>query len=237
MNYDSETFEDGEILLDGNSYVNCYFRRVKFIFTGILPVHLTNNKLIDCSWAFVGPAMETVSFMSGLYNGFESGRELIDRTFENIRMAQLANSEQPQISFKPTVFIGHGHSTDYLRLTVFLQNQDFKVETFESGPRAGMTAKEVLETMAARASIAFLVHTAEDEQEDGKIRARQNVVHETGLFQGRLGFKRAIVMREQGCADFSNLSGVQEIWYQKDQLPGSFNEVLSVIKREFPQAL
>ena len=172
MNYDSETFEDGEILLDGNSYVNCYFRRVKFIFTGILPVHLTNNKLIDCSWAFVGPAMETVSFMSGLYNGFESGRELIDRTFENIRMAQLANSEQPQISFKPTVFIGHGHSTDYLRLTVFLQNQDFKVETFESGPRAGMTAKEVLETMAARASIAFLVHTAEDEQEDGKIRAR-----------------------------------------------------------------
>jgi predicted nucleotide-binding protein len=99
-----------------------------------------------------------------------------------------------------------------------------------------MTAKDVLETMAARASIAFLVHTAEDEQEDGQIRARQNVVHETGLFQGRLGFKRALVVREDGCEDFSNLHGLQEIRYQKGQLPGSFHEVLSVIKREFPQA-
>jgi predicted nucleotide-binding protein len=99
-----------------------------------------------------------------------------------------------------------------------------------------MTAKEVLETVAARAAIAFLVHTTDDEQEDGQMRARQNVVHETGLFQGRLGFKRAIVLREEGCEDFSNLHGLQEIRYQKDQLPGSFHEVLSVIKREFPQA-
>jgi hypothetical protein len=40
-------------------------------------------------------------------------------------------------------------------------------------------------------AIAFLVLTAEDETADGKVQARMNVIHEAGLFQGRLGFNRA----------------------------------------------
>jgi predicted nucleotide-binding protein len=36
--------------------------------------------------------------------------------------------------------------------------------------------------------------TAEDEQADGNHHARMNVIHEVGLFQGRLGFERAIVL-------------------------------------------
>jgi predicted nucleotide-binding protein len=89
--------------------------------------------------------------------------------------------------------------------------------------------------MARRASMAFLVHTAEDEQADQKVRARQNVVHETGLFQGRLGFHRAIILREDGCEDFSNLHGVQEIRFPAGDIKGSFLPVLDVINREFPQ--
>ena len=37
-------------------------------------------------------------------------------------------------------------------------------------------------------AIAFPVLTTEDEQADGNVRARMNVIHEAGLFQGRLGF-------------------------------------------------
>ena len=36
------------------------------------------------------------------------------------------------------------------------------------------------------AAFAFLILTAEDEKADGKMHARMNVVHEAGLFQGRL---------------------------------------------------
>jgi predicted nucleotide-binding protein len=43
------------------------------------------------------------------------------------------------------------------------------------------------------AGIGFLILTAEDEQTDGKVQARMNVIHEAGLFQGRLGFTKAIV--------------------------------------------
>jgi predicted nucleotide-binding protein len=45
--------------------------------------------------------------------------------------------------------------------------------------------------MLDQARFAFLVMTAEDEQADGNHHARMNVIHEVGLFQGRLGFERA----------------------------------------------
>ena len=83
--------------------------------------------------------------------------------------------------------------------------------------------------------MAFLVHTAEDEQADQEVRARQNVVHETGLFQGRLGFHRAIILREDGCEDFSNLHRIQEIRFPTGDIKPSFLQVLDVINREFPQ--
>jgi predicted nucleotide-binding protein len=47
--------------------------------------------------------------------------------------------------------------------------------------------------MLDAAAIAFLVMTAEDERADGSVQARMNVIHEAGLFQGCLGFMRAIV--------------------------------------------
>ncbi|MCX5954458.1 MAG: nucleotide-binding protein [Cyanobacteria bacterium] len=40
------------------------------------------------------------------------------------------------------------------------------------------------------------------------VRARQNVLHEAGLFQGRLGFARAILLPQDGVEAFSDGSGV-----------------------------
>ena len=87
--------------------------------------------------------------------------------------------------------------------------------------------------MSAESSIAFLVHTAEDEDKDGTYHARENVIHETGLFQGKLGFKRAIVLLEDGCNEFSNISGIQQLRFAKDNIKESFGDVVSTINREF----
>lgn len=63
--------------------------------------------------------------------------------------------------------------------------------------------------MLHASAIAFLVMTGEDELKGGKVHARMNVIHEAGLFQGRLGFTKAIVLLEEGCEEFliSRVSG------------------------------
>jgi hypothetical protein len=136
---------------------------------------------------------------------------------------------------RPRIFIGHGKSNGWRDLADHLrEKQKLDVLTFESDPQAGRIAKEVLTRMAAEASIALLVHTAEDEQADNTMRARQNVVHETGFFQGRLGFERAIILREEECDSFSNIDGVQEIRYPRGRIREAFGDVVATIRREFP---
>lgn len=133
-----------------------------------------------------------------------------------------------------SIFIGHGRSSDWRELYEHLRDQHrLDVQAFETHPRAGFTAKEVLERIAAETSLAILVHTAEDEQADESLRARENVVHETGLFQGRIGFARAIIVREDGCDPFSNVAGVQEIRFSPGAMRSVFGDVLAVVRREF----
>jgi len=105
---------------------------------------------------------------------------------------------------------------------------------YEVGPRAGLSVKEVLQRLLREASFAILVHTAEDEQGDGGFRARENVVHETGLFQGKLGFERVTVLREEGCESFSNQSGINEIRFSQGNIRETYGEVVSTLFREFP---
>jgi len=76
--------------------------------------------------------------------------------------------------------------------------------------------------MLDNAQMAFLLMTGEDETAEGKIRARENVVHEVGLFQGRIGFSKAIVLLEQGCEEFSNILGIGEIRFPKGNIKSAF---------------
>ncbi|MDJ0503286.1 MAG: nucleotide-binding protein [Nostocales cyanobacterium LE14-WE4] len=86
--------------------------------------------------------------------------------------------------------------------------------------------------MLDNAAIAFLIMTAEDEQGDGKLRARMNVIHEVGLFQGRLGFHRAILLLEEGCENFSNVEGIGNIPFPPGNIKACFEEIRRVLERE-----
>lgn len=134
---------------------------------------------------------------------------------------------------KNCVFIGHGHSKLWARLKVFLED-DLKVNTisYESESRVGDSITPILEKLLNTATFAIVILTAEDETKDGKIRARQNVIHETGLFQGKLGFKKAIILRQEGIEDLTNLAGVQYIKFSNDSIEQTFYEINRVLKRE-----
>jgi predicted nucleotide-binding protein len=73
--------------------------------------------------------------------------------------------------------------------------------------------------------------TGEDAHPDGQ-HARENVIHEVGLFQGRLGFERAIVLLEDGCRSFSNIDGLGQIRFPKGDVNAKTEEIRQVLERE-----
>jgi predicted nucleotide-binding protein len=131
------------------------------------------------------------------------------------------------------VFIGHGRSLLCKELKDFLQDRlNLPWDEFNRVPVAGVTNIARLSEMLAAAAIAFLVVTGEDELADGSVQARMNVVHEAGLFQGRLGFSKAIILLEEECKEFSNIQGLGQIRFPKGNIKAVFEDVRAVLERE-----
>jgi predicted nucleotide-binding protein len=152
--------------------------------------------------------------------------------FEANRQQSLLPVETPKRK-EPIVFIGHGQSEVWKQLRDHLQDKHgFKIEAYEIGARAGHTIRDILKRMLDKASIAFLVMTGEDETAAGDLHPRLNVVHEAGLFQGRLDFEKAIILLEQGATEFSNIHGIEQIRFTN--IKEVFGDVVATIRREFP---
>jgi hypothetical protein len=131
------------------------------------------------------------------------------------------------------IFIGHGRSAIWKDLRDFIRDRlQMSFEEFNRIPTAGVSVTDRLAEMLTRAHFALLVLTGEDEQADGSLNPRLNVVHEAGLFQGKLGLPRAIVLLEHGCQEFSNIHGLGHIRFPKGNIKASFEEIREVLERE-----
>lgn len=147
--------------------------------------------------------------------------------------ARKAAPQKEPTALGTKIFIGHGRSSVWRELKDFLADR-LKLDCveFNSESAAGVATKERLEEMLRQSGFAFLVLTAEDERVDGTRHARENVIHECGLFQGWLGFKRAIVLLEQGCAQFSNIHGLTHIAFPTGSITAAYEEIRRVLERE-----
>ena len=131
------------------------------------------------------------------------------------------------------VFIGHGRSLVWRELKDFLSERlGLPWEEFNRESAAGVATTDRLAQMVGSACFAFLVMTAEDEHADSSLHARENVVHEVGLFQGKLGLRKAIVLVEEGCATFSNIHGLSYISFPHGRVGAAFEEIRRVLERE-----
>lgn len=163
-------------------------------------------------------------------------REKIEAVFEVFEKYASSSRLPDPPKPKPRIFIGHGRSTLWRDLKDHLQDkQGFPVEAYEIGARAGHAIRDILEDMLERSSFAVLVMTGEDETASGDILARQNVVHEAGLFQGKLGFSRAIVLLEEDTKEFSNIHGIEQIRFSRGNIKETYGEILATLKREFSE--
>ena len=96
----------------------------------------------------------------------------------------------------------------------------------------GLHTIERLQQMLEKAEMAFLIMTAQNQYADDTLHASNNVIHEIGLFQGKLGFKKAIILLEEGCEEFSNIHGLIQIRFPKGNIKAAFEEIYRVLKRE-----
>ncbi len=153
----------------------------------------------------------------------ESASHLLRLDQQNARAGRIGTN----------VFIGHGRSLVWRELKDFIEDRlHLPVDEFNSVPIAGLSNVERLSQLLDAAAFAFLIMTAEDERSDGALVARTNVVHEVGLFQGRLGFPRAIVLLEEGCEEFSNIHGLGQLRFPKGNITAVFEQVRAVLERE-----
>jgi predicted nucleotide-binding protein len=148
-------------------------------------------------------------------------------------LENLARKEIASERIGTNVFIGHGRSKAWKDLKDFVQDRlHLPYDEFNRVSVAGFTNIARLSQMLDSAAVAFIILTAEDEQADGTMHARMNVIHEAGLFQGRLGFERAILLLEEGCEEFSNIQGLGQIRFPTGDIAAKFEEIRRVLERE-----
>jgi predicted nucleotide-binding protein len=221
-----------------------YVRRLKDLST------FPNSEVSPNEFKVIGERLQSFWYQWRAKDGWPGPRQTEDTketVNEIVRLTQVLGVKEASeiLSLYPqsrmakqdltgtAVFVGHGRSRLWARVQVYLEQEiGVKVVTFESETRVGESIVPILETMLAEAGLAVLILTAEDETAEGGIRARQNVIHEAGLFQGRLGFKRAVLLVQDGIEEFTNVAGLQYIAFSGDNIEETFYELQRVLKRE-----
>jgi predicted nucleotide-binding protein len=194
----------------------------------------SRDALAATQGARLAPHQSAIAFhLSGavLSRGIDRLEQLTREAASHLHRLERRNARASLVG--TNIFVGHGRSPLWRELKDFIEDRlALPVDEFNSVPVAGIPTTTRLSELLDAAAFAFLVMTGEDEQLDGKIRARENVVHEAGLFQGRLGFDRAIVLLEEECEEFSNIHGLGQIRFPKGNISAKFDDIRAVLERE-----
>ncbi len=88
-------YKNTKVTLDNNEFSYCTFENCVMEFAGTGPVALTNCTFNKVSWTFSGPAENTLKFMKAMYHGMgEGGRQVIEKTFEEIKTNKQASKTE-----------------------------------------------------------------------------------------------------------------------------------------------
>jgi len=206
---------------------------IEHIFSGN-ERHVREFSSISYHLGTLGVYTNEIDRVQKFNRGLDEAVALLDSMINEISLYGLGKTQElKEVLVGNNVFIGHGRSPLWRELKDFIKDKlNLPHDEFNRVPVAGLSNALRLQQMLDQASIAFLVMTAEDENLDGNKQARMNVIHEVGLFQGRLGFERAIVLLEEGCEEFSNINGLGQIRFPTGNISAIFQDIRDVLERE-----
>ena len=159
----------------------------------------------------------------------------IDQIFEIRANSELTTLAKPD-TVKNRVFITHGRSNDWREVQSYIE-KDVKLQTLELAqePSQGMTIIEKLLTGANRCDSAVIVMSGDDIDSTGQARARENVMHEIGFFQGKYGRAQVILLHEDGVSVPTNLSGVVYVPFPKGTISAGFHVLMRELRALYPE--
>jgi hypothetical protein len=146
----------------------------------------------------------------------------IDQIFEirsNSELAMPANAGAP----KHRVFVSHGRAPAWREVQAYIE-KDLGLQTVELAqePNQGRTVLTKLSEVSDQFDSAVIVMTADDLDASGQARARENVIHEIGFFQGKYGLARICLLHEEGTSIPSNIHGLVYAPFPHDLVSTSF---------------
>lgn len=166
----------------------------------------------------------TVATVNGEIGELESLMPAVQRALD-----ESVDPERLEAALPPfRVFIGHGGDRQWEAIKRYV-GAEHLVTAFETDDRLGQQAYEVVERMISEATVAVIVMTGADVASTRRKRARQNVVHELGFAQGRLGARNTIIVVEEGIELFSNIESIQQVRFAPGEIGTTEDVVLAAI--------
>lgn len=125
-----------------------------------------------------------------------------------------------------TVFLSHGRNLIWKEVKRYIERElEINVITLISEINRGRSVLEKLEEETEVCHFAVIIMTAEDEQANGQLRARQNVVHELGFCQGKFGRNNVLVLRQDELEEFSNMFGIIYESFRGGEIKTTFRRI------------
>lgn len=129
------------------------------------------------------------------------------------------------------VFISHGTSKEWYKVQAYIERDlNHKTLELEQQPNLGRTIIQKLYEESNKCNCAIIVMTGDDKFDNGEIRARENVLHEIGFFQGKLGLGNIMLLHEEGVNIPSNIHGLVYITFPKDTIEATFGGLTRELK-------